>query len=114
MVGEITFETNQIVIDKNNQTIQLPFQKISDIKFILHGRKRRSYGPVIYAPIGMNMADGTGNIVEIGTDENRYKLNLFLQNSWDENSLEFQIKRLADSGLKIEKRKLPSILGDNI
>ncbi len=114
VVGKITFEPNEIVIEKNNQKIQLAFQCIHRIKLIIHGRKRRSYLPIIYAPIGMNMADGTGNIIEIETTDNNYRLDLFLQNSWDENSLEFQIKRLADSGIKIDKRKLPAILGDSI
>lgn len=114
VVGKITFETNEILIEKNHQTMQLAFQSILRINLIIHGRKRRSYLPVIYAPIGMNMADGTGNIIEIETTENIYKLDLFLKDSWDEKSLEFQIKRLAESGVKIEKRKLPAILGDSI
>jgi hypothetical protein len=114
VIGKITFESNEILIEKNNQKIQLVFLSIRRIKLIIHGRKRRSYLPIIYAPIGMKMADGTGNIVEIETEESIYKMDLFLQNSLDENSLEFQIKRVADSGVKIEKRKLPVILGDSI
>ena len=114
IVGKITFETNEILIEKNNRTIQLAFQSIRRINLIIHGRKRRSYLPVIYAPIGMNMSDGTGNIIEIETAENRYKFDLFLQNSLDENSLDIQIKRLADSGLLIEIKKMPAILGNSI
>jgi hypothetical protein len=114
IVGQITFETNEILIEKNHQTMQLAFQSIRSIKLIIHGRKRRSYIPITYAPIGMNMADGTGNIIEIETEADKYKLDLFLKDSWDEKSLEFHIKRMADSGIIIEKRKLPAILGDSI
>ena len=114
VVGKITFETKEILIEKNNLTIQLAFQSIHRIKLIIHGRKRRSYLPIIYAPIGMNMANGTGNTIAIETDDHIYLLDLFLENSFDDNSLEFQIKRLADSGVKIDKRKLPAILGDSI
>ena len=114
VVGRIIFEKNEILIEKNNRKIQLAFQSILRIKLILHGRRRRSYLPVIYAPIGMNMADGTGNLIEIDTVDNMYKFDIFLTDSFDENSLAAQIKRLSDLGLKIEKRKLPVILGDSI
>ena len=60
------------------------------------------------------MADGTGNRIVIETEATNYELDIFLKNSYDEKSLEFQIKRLADSGVKIDKRKLPAILGDTI
>ena len=114
VIGKITFEANLIIVELTNKTIKLPFNTIRQIKFIIRGRKRRSYLPVIYAPIGTNMADGTGNIIEIETADHIYIRDLFLENSFDENSLEFQIKRLADSGVKIERRKLPAILGDSI
>ena len=114
VIGKITFETNLIIVELTNRTIKLPFNTIRQIKFIIQGRKRKSYWPVIYQPIGVNRPDGTGNWMEIETDADNYKFDLFLQDSYDENSLEFQIKRVADSGIKIDKRKLPAILGDSI
>ena len=85
--------------------MKLPFNTIRQIKFILQGRKRRSYWPVIYQPIGVNRPDGTGNRMEIETDADNYQFDIFLQDAYDENSLEFHIKRLADSGVKIDKPK---------
>jgi len=114
VVGKIIFESNLVTIESNAMTIQLAFNTIRRIKLMIRGRRRRSYWPVIYQPIGVNMANGTGNTIEIETDDHIYILDIFLENSFDENSLEYQIKRLADSGVKIDKRKLPAILGDTI
>lgn len=114
VIGNFVFDSNKMIIETNNQTIKLPFHTIRRIKFIFRGQKRTSYLPSVFQPIGVNMVDGTGNIIEIETEDNNYKFDAFLQNSFDANSLEFQIKKLADSGLKIDRRKLPTIVGDSI
>jgi len=114
VIGSIVFDTNRMIVETNNQTITLPFHTIRRIIFILHGRKRLGYRPSLLQPIGVNMVNGTGNIIEIETESMNYKFDVFLKNSKDENSLEFQIKRLAESGVKVDKRKLPYILGDSI
>jgi hypothetical protein len=114
VTGLITFEENAINSATKGQTISLPFNGIRRIAFIIRGRRRSSYWPIIYGPIGVNLANGTGNLIEIETADNHYKLDVFLKNSFEENALNFHIKRLADSGIKIEKRKLPAILGDSI
>jgi hypothetical protein len=114
VIGKITFEQEKISIDTDNQKVDLPFHAIGRIKFILRGRKRTSYRPVIYQPIGVNVGNGTGNFIEIETGDTNYKFDIFLKDSIDEDSLEFQIKRLIDLGLSVEKRKMPVILADSI
>jgi hypothetical protein len=114
IIGKINFDSNEIVIELKNQIIQLPFQIIRRIEFVIQGPKRNSYRLSAIQPVGVNMANGTGNRMVIETESIQYELNIFLKNSFDENSLEFQIKRLGELGIKIDKRKLPAILGDSI
>ncbi len=114
VAGAITFEENEILASTNGQTISLPFSAIRSIKFILRGRKRGSYFPSVVQPIGVNRPNGTGNILIIDTEDHRYKFDIFLENSIAEKYLEFHLKRLSDSGIKIDRRKMPAILGDSI
>ena len=114
VTGVIIFEKNAIMVTANGQNIRLPFPSVRKITLIFRGRKRSSYLPSALQPIGINRPDGTGNLIRIETEDNNYSYDIFLQNDYDSTALAFQIKRLADSGLKIEKRKLPAILGDSI
>ena len=81
VIGKITFETNLINVELTNQTIKLPFNTIRQIKFIFQGRKRNSYRLSAIQPIGVNMADGTGNRIVIETEATNYELDIFLKNS---------------------------------
>jgi len=114
VVGMITFEENAIKTEVNGHTILFTFPEIRRVILTIRGRKRRSYLPSLLQPIGINRPDGTGNWIVIETEYHNYDYDLFLQNDSDSTSLDFQIKRLTDIGIKIEKLKLPSILGDSI
>jgi hypothetical protein len=114
VVGILTFEKNEIIADSKGTTIRLPLHLIRRITFNIRGWKRSSYLPSVLQPIGVNRPDGTGNRMEIESNNISYSYDILLQNSLDLTALDFQIKRLADAGLTIEKRKLPTILGDSI
>lgn len=112
VIGKVRIDKDKIVIDSNKVTIDLPINAILGIVFKIRGRKGTSYMPSLFQPIGVNMTNGIGNIIEIETRDKVYKLDILLQNSFDTNSLEFQIDRLTGLGLKVDKVKLPRIIGD--
>ena len=113
-IGRIIFEENAILVETNGQTIHLPFSGIRSVKIILRGQKRSSYYPSLVQPIGVNRPNGTGNILEVETENQRHIFDIFLEKSIDEKYLQFHLKRLADAGIPINKRKMPAILGDSI
>ena len=114
VIGRIIFEENLLLAETKGKTIRLPFSDIRSVKLILRGRKRNSYFPSVVQPIGVNRPNGTGNILVIESEDHLYKFDIFLENPVAEKYLDFHLKRLADAGVPINKRKMPAILGDSI
>jgi hypothetical protein len=112
IIGKITIDSDKILIDSKELTIDLPFNIIRRIGFNIKGVKKASCRPSLIQPVGVNLPNGIGNFIEIETNESVYKLDILLRYSIDSNSLEHQIDRLTALGLKVDKVKLPRILGD--
>jgi hypothetical protein len=114
VIGKVTFGSDVIVIDTNKLSTDLPISTIRRIKYYIRAYNGKSYVPTLIQPIGYRVAHGTGNVIEIETEDNNYKLDLSISTSFETKSIEFQIKRVADSGIKIQEMRLASILGDQI
>jgi len=113
VIGKITFGSDSISIQTDKISNELPVNTILRIKYYMKAHSARSYVPTFFEPIGAKVAHGSGNMIEIYTDDRIYKFDILLRYSYEFNSLEHQFKRLAVRGLKIQKVKLASLLGDH-
>lgn len=114
VIGKITFNQADIMIDTDKMKTDVPFTTIRKISFKIRGYKRVSYRPSLLQPIGVNRPDGTGNLAVIETNDGSYEFDILLLNIFDARALDYQINKLKDSGLKIETRRMPGISGDSI
>lgn len=114
VIGKITFNNDNILVDCLSLKIDLPFSTVSRITFKIKGYKRTSYMPSIFQPIGVNRPKGTGNLMVIETKDRLYELNILLLNTLDAVALDYQVTRLKDSGLNVVTVRFPEITGDSI